>query len=110
MKKLKREFVVDVTAVSELSAADQALLEAAHKAAKAAYAPYSSFRVGAAVRLASGKIVTGSNQENMAYPSGTQSIHLTSPQHSPTFSELQSSCRACLLLRPQLKTVHSARS
>ncbi len=70
MKKLKREFVVDVTAVSELSAADQALLEAAHKAAKAAYAPYSSFRVGAAVRLASGKIVTGSNQENMAYPSG----------------------------------------
>ena len=70
MKKLKREFVVDVTAFSELSAADQALLEAAHKAAKAAYAPYSSFRVGAAVRLASGKIVTGSNQENMAYPSG----------------------------------------
>ncbi len=70
MRKLKREFVVDVTAVSELSAADQALLEASHKAAKAAYAPYSSFRVGAAVRLASGKIVTGSNQENMAYPSG----------------------------------------
>jgi len=70
MRKLKREFVVDVTAVSELSAADQALLEASHKAAKAAYAPYSTFRVGAAVRLASGKIVTGSNQENMAYPSG----------------------------------------
>ena len=70
MKQLKREFVVEVTAVSELSATDQALLEAAHKAAKSAYAPYSKFRVGSAVRLASGKIVTGSNQENMAYPSG----------------------------------------
>lgn len=35
-----------------------------------AYAPYSGFNVGAAVLLKNGKIVTGSNQENAAYPSG----------------------------------------
>lgn len=41
-------------------------IEAAHKA----YAPYSNFRVGAAVLLENGCIVSGSNQENAAYPSG----------------------------------------
>ena len=37
---------------------------------KKAYAPYSQFRVGAALLLDNGKIVVGSNQENAAYPSG----------------------------------------
>lgn len=37
---------------------------------KTAYAPYSNFRVGAALLLDNGKIVLGSNQENAAYPSG----------------------------------------
>lgn len=37
---------------------------------KKAYAPYSKFRVGAAILLDNGKIVLGSNQENAAYPSG----------------------------------------
>ena len=37
---------------------------------KKAYAPYSQFRVGAALLLDNGKIVLGSNQENAAYPSG----------------------------------------
>lgn len=37
---------------------------------KNAYAPYSKFRVGAAILLDNGKIVLGSNQENAAYPSG----------------------------------------
>lgn len=55
---------------TELPIADQTLLEAAKAAAKNAYAPYSRFRVGAAVRLSSGIIVTGNNQENAAYPSG----------------------------------------
>lgn len=39
-------------------------------AAENAYAPYSHFRVGAALRLANGKIAHGCNQENAAYPSG----------------------------------------
>lgn len=46
------------------------LRKAASEAAKRAYAPYSKFRVGAAVRLANGEIITGNNQENAAYPSG----------------------------------------
>lgn len=46
------------------------LEQAAREAAEKAYAPYSNFKVGAAVRLANGQIVTGSNQENAAYPSG----------------------------------------
>jgi len=55
---------------AELDKRDQELLLSAKKAAKNAYAPYSGFRVGAAVRLASGKIVTGTNVENAAFPSG----------------------------------------
>lgn len=56
---------------SDLSAADKKLLAAAHKAVHNAYAPYSQFNVGAAVLLSNGKIITGNNQENAAYPSGT---------------------------------------
>jgi cytidine deaminase len=44
-----------------------------HKAQEArerAYAPYSRFKVGAALQLANGSIVTGNNQENAAFPSG----------------------------------------
>ena len=46
------------------------LMELAIEIRKKAYAPYSKFRVGAAILLDNGKIVLGSNQENAAYPSG----------------------------------------
>lgn len=46
------------------------LIDEAKSATKNAYAPYSGFHVGAAVILANGKIITGNNQENAAYPSG----------------------------------------
>jgi len=42
----------------------------AQQAREKAYAPYSRFKVGAALQLSTGKIVTGSNQENAAFPSG----------------------------------------
>ncbi|PKP50066.1 MAG: cytidine deaminase [Bacteroidetes bacterium HGW-Bacteroidetes-11] len=56
--------------ISELPEADQLLMQEAIKSAGKAYAPYSGFSVGAAVLLSSGKIITGNNQENAAYPSG----------------------------------------
>ena len=56
--------------VSEMKPEDRELVEAAISAMSGAYAPYSHFCVGAAVRLSGGEIVTGANQENAAYPSG----------------------------------------
>ena len=56
--------------MEELSQQDAELMRFAHKAARNAYAPYSKFNVGAAVRLANGTIVSGNNIENAAYPSG----------------------------------------
>jgi cytidine deaminase len=48
----------------------QNLMEQAVAVRKKAYAPYSKFRVGAALLLDNGQTVLGSNQENAAYPSG----------------------------------------
>ncbi len=56
--------------ISDLAPEDRELAEAAIEATKGSYAPYSNFNVGAALRLDSGLIVKGSNQENAAYPSG----------------------------------------
>ncbi|MDF2450407.1 MAG: cdd [Bacteroidota bacterium] len=53
-----------------LAEKDQQLLLESKKILKNAYAPYSNFQVGAAVLLENGEIITGSNQENAAYPSG----------------------------------------
>ncbi len=49
---------------------DRELLSKAAHAAGSAYAPYSNFNVGAAVRLSNGEIISANNQENAAYPSG----------------------------------------
>lgn len=54
----------------ELAQKDQTLLEKAREAMAKAYAPYSNFKVGAAIELGNGTVVTGNNQENAAYPSG----------------------------------------
>lgn len=55
-------------AAGELPAPDQELLAAARAAMAHSYSPYSQFRVGAAVRLANGEILGGSNYENASYP------------------------------------------
>lgn len=54
----------------QLDSDDRKLVMAAMEAAKNAYAPYSGFSVGAAVRLSGGSIVKGANVENAAFPSG----------------------------------------
>lgn len=55
----------------ELTPEQELLTSAAREATERSYAPYSHFRVGAAIALDNGTTVTGSNQENVAYPSGT---------------------------------------
>lgn len=56
---------------AELSPEDANLVGMAAAMTDNSYAPYSRFRVGAAILLSNGEIVTGANQENVAYPSGT---------------------------------------
>lgn len=53
-----------------LSDTEKELFEAAKKARDNAYAPYSGFHVGCAVLLENGEVISGSNQENAAFPSG----------------------------------------
>ncbi len=55
---------------NELSVEEQNLLQKARIACAMAYAPYSQFSVGAALLLDNGVVVTGNNQENVAFPSG----------------------------------------
>lgn len=56
--------------VKEISDDSRMLIEMAKEASENAWAPYSKFRVGAALLLGNGKIITGNNQENVAFPSG----------------------------------------
>ena len=56
--------------LNELSLEDQELVAMARNVLPSSYAPYSQFHVAAALRLKNGKVITGTNQENAAYPSG----------------------------------------
>ena len=70
-KQITGNYTFDVfDSINNLNSEDQTLLTAAINAINNAYAPYSNFYVGAAVLLENGKIITGNNQENAAYPSG----------------------------------------
>ena len=70
MKPLNHTCHYVLCTYDELTAADRQLIDAAKDATRRSYAPYSHFHVGAAVLLADGTVVTGTNQENAAYPSG----------------------------------------
>ncbi|MDF4204770.1 cytidine deaminase [Maribacter sp. SA7] len=71
MSQKKISFDITVyDSFSELNNDNQNLMSAAVKARNRAYAPYSSFNVGASVLLENGEIIEGNNQENASYPSG----------------------------------------
>jgi cytidine deaminase, homotetrameric len=71
MKILNHSIKVSVyQGTSELDSDVVSLLKAARAGAQNAYAPYSHFKVGAAILLNNSQIITGNNQENAAYPSG----------------------------------------
>ena len=70
MKTINLNIAIKHCQLDELSVADRELIEQAMKATDNAYAEYSHFYVGAALRLANGRIVIGANQENVAFPSG----------------------------------------
>jgi cytidine deaminase len=71
LKKHIIETVLEVyDSVAELPQEVQVLMSKAQEARENAYAPYSLFKVGAAMQLANGEVVLGNNQENAAYPSG----------------------------------------
>lgn len=70
VEKEIRISVEEYSSLAELTPSDKQLMELADEAIKDAYAAYSHYRVGAALRLSNGKIITGNNQENAAYPSG----------------------------------------
>lgn len=70
MKDQKLEINFRSCLLDELNADEQELVRVAMQATFNSYAKYSHFCVGAAVRLADGKIVIGANQENAAFPSG----------------------------------------
>ncbi len=116
MKEIRTESVLQsLVSDADLIPADRALLLEAKKAVTSSYAPYSKFHVGCAIKLANGQIVTGSNQENIAFPSGLcaervavfyagatypgvtiESIAITVKADNYTVDKPVMSCGACL--------------
>ena len=116
--------------IHELSEKDQKLVVNARQAMAQAYAPYSKFKVGAAVLLTDGTIIKGNNQENIAYPSGlcaervalfyaganhpnieVESIVIVTEGELLKSSEIASPCGACrqVMLESQRRQKNSYR-
>ncbi len=115
MKEVKLTTTLTVfNDLSELQGTDASLMQQAIKIRKTAYAPYSTFKVGAAILLENGEIITGTNQENAAYPSGLcaervaifyagaqypdvtiKKIAITAAASNGSSTEPVSSCGAC---------------
>ena len=77
MKTININIPVIIKEEHELTADEVTLAKEAKQATYRSYAPYSHFSVGSAVMLADGTVISGSNQENAAYPSGLCSERTT---------------------------------
>lgn len=71
MKQLNITIPYEELDYDELQGRDAEIVRLAREATMRSYAPYSKFCVGAAIVLSNGENVVGSNQENVAFPSGT---------------------------------------
>lgn len=131
MKKKSTKLTINTSfdvyaSATDLPDNEQDLLAKAKKAIKAAYAPYSGFHVGAAILLANGKIVTGNNQENAAYPSGlcaervalfyahaqypgvpVQTIAISVKSGTQVITEPVSPCGACRQVIAEYESLHA---
>lgn len=70
---MEKEITINFEVIANydhLTDIEKTLFDKAKTVRAQAYAPYSNFWVGCAVLLENGEIITGSNQENAAYPSG----------------------------------------
>ncbi len=90
MKEESFQVKYEVYSFNELPDAIQHLVSNAKEASNKAYAPYSQFYVGAAVKLQSGATYSGNNQENAAFPSGLCAervllnyVHANFPEDKP---------------------------
>lgn len=83
-RKLQVE-IIEYSKTEDLPSGVQKLMDLANNNLDHAYAPYSQFQVSAAIELVTGEIVIGTNQENVAYPSGTcaerTALYYTSSSH-----------------------------
>jgi cytidine deaminase len=70
MNYLKITAKISICNYEELSSEEKSIVDKAKEAVFRAYAPYSKFKVGAAALMENGEIITGNNQENVAFPSG----------------------------------------
>ena len=121
-KEIKIAYI-EYESLDQLDPQDLELAEAAIEATKGSYAPYSGFNVGASVRLDTGEIVKGANQENAAYPSGLcaertamfyasatypnsiiESIAVTASQNGILCDSPASPCGACRQVMAQYQT------
>lgn len=69
-KRIIQISIIEYTTLDELSENDRQLVLAARKSSGNAYAPYSGFKVGAALLLTNGEIIEGNNQENVDFTDG----------------------------------------
>ena len=90
---------IEYEGLEELSETQASLVRKAIEAAGAAYAPYSGYHVGAAVLLANGRIITGNNQENGAYPSGLCAERVAMFYASAQFPEIAATSIAIVAMK-----------